>query len=231
VVAVHGKGATRREPLRALGPAVAAGLPVLDVGYRNDPGAPADPSGRYGYGSTEWEDLDSAVGWAVDHGARSVVLFGSSMGGAIVASFLQHSPRAGLVHGVVFDAPALDLGQAVELGASQQHLPVVGGVPDSLTATAEWLAARRFGVDWAALDRLPADWLHVPALVFHGTADDTVPLRTSDELRASAPDLVQEVVVPGAGHVRSWNVDPAGYERREAAFLACVTAAAPAARC
>ena len=82
-----------------------------------------------------------------------------------------------------------------------------------LTSTAEWIAGWRYGVDWSAPDYLPGDWLHVPALVFHGTADDTVPLATTDAFRAAHPDLVQEVQVPGANHVESWNVDPAGYGR------------------
>jgi fermentation-respiration switch protein FrsA (DUF1100 family) len=105
------------------------------------------------------------------------------------------------------------------------------GVPDVLTGTAEWIAGWRFDVDWDAVDYLPGDWLHVPALVFHGTEDDTVPLRTSDELRAAHPDLVEEVAVAGAGHVESWNRNPADYTAREGAFLACVTAAAPAGSC
>ncbi|MGY1602399.1 alpha/beta hydrolase [Geodermatophilus sp. SYSU D00815] len=228
MVMVHGKGAERAEPLRALGPAVAAGLPALVISYRNDPGAPADPSGRYGYGATEWRDLEAAVAFAVDHGARDVVLFGSSMGGAIVASFLQHSPSADLVRGVVLDSPMLDLRAVVEHAAHQTVLPVLGlPVPDVLTGAAEWIAGWRDDLDWNALDYVPGDWLTVPALVFHGTGDETVPISVSEELRDGAPDLVELVAVDGAGHVGSWNADPAAYADREAAFLGCVTAAVP----
>ena len=53
VVAVHGKGASRTEPLRGVRAAVDAGLTALLITYRNDPEAPADPSGRYGQGVTE----------------------------------------------------------------------------------------------------------------------------------------------------------------------------------
>jgi uncharacterized protein len=231
-IAVHGKGASRSEPLRALGPALENGLPALVIGYRNDPDAPADPSGRYRYGVTEWRDLDQAVGYAVQHGAAHVVLFGSSMGGAVVAAFLEHSASASLVTGVVLDAPQLDLRATVAYGASRRTLPVLGtGLPGLLTSTAEAIAARRYDLDWDAVDYLPGDWLRVPALVFHGTADATVPIATSDELRAAHPDLVEEVRVAGAGHVESWNRDPAAYTAREKAFLACVTAAAPAGSC
>lgn len=223
-IGVHGHGATREEPLRAAGPAVTAGLPVLDIAYRNDAGAPRDPSGQYGYGATEWHDLEAAVGFATAHGARHVVLFGSSMGGSIVASFLEHSRKAWLVSAVVLDAPALDLRSTVEFEAGERTLPLIGaGIPYPLTATAEWLAGRRYGLDWNAVDYLPGSWLKVPALVFHGTADATVPIATSDAFRQAHPHLVQEVRVAGADHVESWNVDPGAYEATESAFLGCAT--------
>ncbi len=220
---VHGKGSSRTEGLRALGPALDAGLPSLLVTYRNDPEAPADPSGRYAYGATEWRDLEAAVRYAVDSGAERVVLFGASMGGAVVAGFLERSAHADLVSGVVLDAPMLDLGATVEHGAARRDLPVVGGVPDVLTGTAQWIAGWRYDLDWDAADHLPADWLDVPALVFHGTDDDLVPISTTDELAADRPDLVTAVRVPGAEHVRAWNADPAAYERQVADLLDCVT--------
>lgn len=227
MVFVHGKGGTRTEGLRALGPAVAAGLPSLLISYRNDEDAPADPSGQYRYGDTEWRDLEAAVDLATAEGAERVVLFGASMGGGIVAAFLERSDRADVVVGVVLDAPMLDLDATVDHRAAQRELPGIGTLPDVLTSVAEWIAGWRYDLDWAAVDHLPADWLEVPALAFHGTADDTVPISSTDELAGGARDLVQAVRVAGAGHVRSWNVDPPGYERRETAFLACVTAAEP----
>jgi pimeloyl-ACP methyl ester carboxylesterase len=222
-VAVHGKDAKRTEPLRAMGPAISAGLPALDISYRNDPGAPAAADSQHAYGVTEWRDLQAAVAYATRHGARNVVLFGSSMGGAIVASFLEHSPSAALVRGVMFDAPALDFRATVDWGAAHRTLPLIGTpIPGVLTATAEWMAGWRYGVDWTAMDYLSGSWLKVPALVVHGADDLTVPLSTSDRLKAARPTLVQEVVVPHAPHVGSWNVDPRAYAQRETAFLATV---------
>lgn len=225
MVLVHGKGATPAEPLRAMGPAIRAGMPALDISSRNDSGAAQDRGHEYTYGVTEWRDLEQAVSYAAHHGARHVVLFGSSMGGAVVASFLEHSRLAAMTRGVVLDAPALDFRATVEWGAAHRTLPLLGTpIPDLLTGTAEWIAGWRYGVDWEATDYLPGTWLHVPALVFHGTADDTVPISTSDRFRAAHPDRVAEVRVDGATHVGSWNVDPARYDRREASFLACTAA-------
>jgi pimeloyl-ACP methyl ester carboxylesterase len=231
-IAVHGKGASRAEPLRAMEVAVDDRISVLDIGYRNDPDAPVDPSGRYGYGATEWRDLDAAVTFAVDHGAHEIVLFGSSMGGAIVASFLEHSAQAGIVTGVVLDSPALDLRATVEYGASRRSLPVIGtGLPDVLTHTAEWLAEKRYDLDWATVDYLPGDWVRMPVLLFHGTDDGTVPIATSDQLYEAHPNLVREVRVRGAGHVQSWNVDPAGYHEALDDFLSCIVSSNPSLSC
>jgi pimeloyl-ACP methyl ester carboxylesterase len=119
----------------------------------------------------------------------------------------------------VLDAPMLDLAATIRNGAEQIALPVVGGVPDSLTWTARGLASLRYGVAWDALDYLSdTSWLTVPTLVFHGTADTTVPIATSRALAAER-DEVTLVETDGVEHVRSWNADPATYDARIATLL------------
>jgi pimeloyl-ACP methyl ester carboxylesterase len=232
MIFVHGAASARSEELRALGPSLRAGLPSLIISYRNDPGAPVDPSGEYRFGATEWADLEQAVEYATAHAAQRIVLFGASMGGGIIAAFLAHSTLAGRISGVVFDAPALDLNSIVDYGAAQTTLPVVGtSVPGALTGAAKWIVSWRDDLNWASVDHRPGNWLHVPSLVFHGTADDTVPISLSDALRATHPDLVEEIRVRDAGHVESWNLDPDAYQARESAFLDCVTRSQPAASC
>lgn len=219
-ILVHGKGATRTEPLRALGAVLKAGLPALVISYRNDPGAPRDPSGYYRYGATEWHDLDNAVGYARGHGATHVVLVGFSMGGGIVASYLEHAARPQPVNALVLDAPMLDFRRTVDFGAAHRSLPVVGGpLPRPLTWAAETVAGLRYGIDWKQIDYSKARWLHVPTLLFHGTADATVPISTSDAVARANPDLVHEVRVAGAPHVASWNTNPTTYDATLEAFL------------
>jgi fermentation-respiration switch protein FrsA (DUF1100 family) len=59
-------------------------------------------------------------------------------------------------------------------------------------------------------------------LVIHGTDDETVPFQVSEDLAAARPDLVRLFIVPGAGHVRGWNVGPQPYERAVTDFLSDV---------
>lgn len=216
---VHGQNGTRMDGLRFVEAAHRAGLPALVISYRNDTGAPADPSGRLQYGATEWRDLDAAVAWAQAQGLRRVVLAGQSMGGAIVASFLEHSPRRGTVSRVFLDCPMLSLSQIVSNGAGSA-LPGGLPVPGSIVWTAEQIAAVRYGVDWGAVDYLDdTSWLKVPTLVTHGTADPKVPVATSEQLRDAAPKLVTLEEFPKALHAESWNFDMFRWDEAVVAFL------------
>ena len=220
-VLVHGKGGSRTEMYRMDRSLAATGLTTLDITYRNDEGLPRDPSGRYQYGRTEWRDVASAVRYAAAHGAERVVLGADSMGGGIVASYLRHRPeRSPEVIGLVLDAPMLDFAETIRFGAQQLSLPLVGPVPDSLTWTARAIAGQRFDVDWDAVDYLSdTSWVRAPTLVFHGTADTTVPISTSRELARDQPGRVSLVVTAGVEHVRSWNADPAAYAGRIRSFV------------
>jgi pimeloyl-ACP methyl ester carboxylesterase len=65
-------------------------------------------------------------------------------------------------------------------------------------------------------------------LVFHQTGDPTVPVAISEALAAARPDLVTLERFAGDGHVQSWNIDRARYERTLRAFLDRVAPASAA---
>jgi alpha-beta hydrolase superfamily lysophospholipase len=220
-VLVHGKGVTERETIRAMKTFIDAQYPVMSIAYRNDPGQPRDASGYYRYGATEWQDLKGAVGYALDHGAKNVVLMGFSTGAAIISSFMEKSGEAAKVAGVIFDSPNLDFGAAVSQGASKRSLPVVGlPVPESLVWVAKRFSELRFGVDFKELDYVErAGMIKVPQLLLHGTDDQTIPIEVSRRLARSSAGSVHLVEFKGAAHVGSWNVDPARYGAEITRFL------------
>ena len=125
MVLVHGRGGSRREALRVLPALHERGHPALVVTYRNDEGAPASPDGYYHLGDTEWEDIEAAVQFARERGARRVVLFGWSMGAAIIAAMLDRSPEASAVAAVVWDAPLVDWRATLRQQARNRRLPTV----------------------------------------------------------------------------------------------------------
>lgn len=216
-IAVHGRGGSRREALRILPALHRLGLHQLVISYRNDGTAPAGPDGRYHLGDTEWEDLDAAVGYALERGARRIVLVGWSMGAAVSGAFLDRSPRADRVAAVVWDAPLLDWRSTLRRQAANRYLP------PPLAGVAGGITTRRIGIDFDRFDlvrRPPA--VRPPTMLVHSDADSAVPVTVSRALAAAAPDLdwpVRYHEVAGVEHTGSWNADPHAYEDAVTGFL------------
>lgn len=213
-ILVHGKGANRREGLRIMPILASHGIDCLAITYRNDEGCPPAPHGQYAYGRDEWEEVEGAVRFALERGARRVVLVGYSMGGAISLAFMARSSLASRVAALVLDAPMIDLARTVEHRARQMRVPV------RVLPVSNRVAARRYGFNWRDFDHFEtARRLEVPILLFHGDGDPTVPVETSDALARARPDIVRYVRIPGAGHVRAWNHDPGAYHQAVSEFL------------
>ncbi len=217
VVAVHGLGATREQPLALLPLLHRLRLPVLDVSHRNDPGAPRSPDHIAHLGDTEWRDVDAAVRHAVRYGAERVVLYGWSTGAAMALRVADHSPLRDRIAGLVLDSPVLDW-QAVVRATAREH-----GVPAALLPLATRAAAGRTGLH---ADRLSGsadpDRLRVPAFVAHGPGDTLAPWRATREFAGRRPELVTLHTVPDAEHQAMWNADPESYEEALRRFLTSV---------
>jgi uncharacterized protein len=217
VVMVHGRGGSRREALRILPALHAHGHPQLVISYRNDEGAPRSPDGHYHLGDTEWEDVEAAVRYAVDRGARRIVLFGWSMGGAITGAFLDRSAEASRVAAVIWDAPLVDWRATLRQQARNRRLPA------GLSPLASAVTSRRIGIDFDRFDLIshpPA--VRPPTLLVHSTGDTAVPVSASRALAAAAPELdwpLRYLEVPDVEHTASWNADPEAYERAVTSFL------------
>ncbi|HEX4670579.1 MAG TPA: alpha/beta fold hydrolase [Solirubrobacterales bacterium] len=216
-IVVHGINSTPETGLRIAPALHRGGLPTLLITYREDLGAPPSPDGFHHMGLTEWRDLAATARYALGHGARRLVLVGYSMGGAIVSQFMERSPLAARVAGLVLDAPVLDWKAVLAFHATEMGFPSFAALP------VEWAVGARIDADWDSLDALQhPDDFQLPILLFHGTDDDVVPISNSDEFAAELPRRVTYYRVPRAGHTEAWNVDPALYERRLTSFLSRV---------
>lgn len=219
---VHGWTADRREAIRLLRPLQRLDTTSMVIDYRNDPGAPTDPSGHYRFGLHEWEDVEAAVVHALDGGASEIVCIGYSTGAAHVMSFLEQSSLASHVTGLVFDAPNVILAETVRHGTKDLKVPWLGvNASPLLIELGMWIADLRWSIDWDRTNYVQRaeEIIRVPTLVFHGTSDSRVPISISRQLEVRLPDLVLLEEAQAAGHVMSWNANPEHYERVLEAFI------------
>lgn len=224
VIQVHGRAVRRQEGLRVVPVFRDAGYDSLLVSYRTDGDAPDDPSGRYGLGDTEWEDVDAAIGYAVEHGATSVVLFGWSMGGAISVQALLRSRHADAVRGIILESPVVDWADVLAYQGAVRRLPP-GIAPGAMrvlgSAWGRLFTGLRAPIDFTRLDVIArADELNVPVLVLHSDDDGYVPASGSRRLAERRPDIVTFVPYATARHTKLWNYDPEGFTRQVQDWLA-----------
>ncbi|AYY12867.1 alpha/beta fold hydrolase [Actinobacteria bacterium YIM 96077] len=213
VIHVHGRGGNRAEAYRLVPAIHQLGYPQLSISYRNDDDAPSDSDGEYGLGWTESEDLAAAVAHARERGARDVVLVGYSMGGAVVGNYLRVHGETGIA-GLIYDSPVLSWADVLAHESANRNLPGFAA------HVASAVVRVRTGIDLGAMDQIRnADDASVPVLLFHGSADPTVPARSSDEYAAARPDIVTYIRPAGVGHVRSWNHDTDAYDAAVTDFL------------
>lgn len=221
-IVVHGINGTPQVGLRMVPALHRARLPTLLIAYREDLGAPPSPDGLHHMGLTEWRDLAAAARYALAHGARRLILAGLSMGGAIVAQFMQRSPLASHVDGLVLDAPVLNWKETLEFNTTEMGFPALAALP------LEWAIGARIDADWDSLDALQyTDDFHLPILLFHGSDDKVVPISTSEDFARELLHWVTYYRAPQAGHVEAWNVDPRLYERRLESFLSSLPTRKP----
>lgn len=213
VIAVHGRNANASETLRFLPVLHSLGIPVLAISYRNDEGAPAGEDGRFHLGATEWREVAAAISYARGQGATGVVLYGFSMGGGIAPMAARMLPGEP-IKGLILDSPVMDWNAPIDLGARQR------GVPGWLASVGKFVVERRTGISLDDLDHVRhAKEFRQPILLFVDDDDTSVPVEPSLRFAKLRPDLVTLVRTKGGGHVGSWNVDRARYERALRDFL------------
>ncbi|WP_165978555.1 alpha/beta hydrolase family protein [Actinomadura darangshiensis] len=212
VIGIHGRNADKAETFRAMRAVHGLGLPMMSIAYRNDVGAPPSDDRKNHLGDTEWQDVVSAMGYARAHGATGVVLYGWSMGGAMVMTTLRKDPS--FVRGVVLDSPVMDWSATLDKQGDARHLPRF------MTGVAKHVLQWRIGIELSDFDQRPyAPHLRTPTLLFTTRDDATVANRPAFAFaRTAPPGMVTHITTPG-DHTEAWNIDPAAYERSLTAFL------------
>jgi len=222
-IMVHGRGATRIEGLRAVPVARELGMDSLVISYRNDGLAPSALDGRYGLGSTEWRDVEAAIDYALENGAREIVLFGWSMGGAISLQTADLSKHRLAIRAMVLDAPVINWVNVMAHHAEMNRIPYTVGRYGQMMLTHP-LGRRLTGLA-APVDLKAMDWearaveLRTPTLLIHSVDDDYVPFGPSASLAEKNPEMVTFEPFDGARHTKEWNVDPERWERLVRSWL------------
>lgn len=221
---IHGLGSPRAGTLRGVQVATEQGCTSLVVSYRNDGEGPRNGTGRSTLGATEVDDVDAAIQYAIDHGARQIVLFGWSMGAQVALQLAARPRYRQLITALVLESPVLDWVATIKANCARAGLPAVAGLL-ALPWLTSRLLARAVGLP-ASIPLRDLDWiarsheLAVPTLILHGENDDSAPAAVSRKLAALRPGLVQ-LELFDAEHTMTWNSDQ---ERWRSTVVAWLTA-------
>jgi pimeloyl-ACP methyl ester carboxylesterase len=220
---IHGLGSPRAGTLRGVQVAAELGLTSLVVTYRNDGDGPTFGTGRSTLGSTESDDVRSALAYARAHGARRFILFGWSMGGTIALQLAADSELRADLAGLVLESAVLDWVSTIKANCVRAGLPAWAGL-----LALPWLdrrpLARLAGLPKAiGVDRFDwlarADEISTPMLLLHGTEDTSSPIGVAARLQRLRPDLVT-LESFDADHTMTWNSDAELWQQTVRTWLA-----------
>ena len=197
---------------------VADGFDVLALDLRAQGESGGD---TLSFGAREQHDVVGAVAVARARGARHVAVIGFSMGAAAAMLAAARTPD---IEALVLDSAYADLRDT--LGTS---IGSVWHVPGPVVAYALFLYRVLSGTDPASV--VPADAIRTlstrPMLFIAGADDQAVKPTDGAAMARAAGAHAEYVLVPGAGHVRAFFVDPSAYAGRVRAFLAAAVPPEP----
>lgn len=212
VIHIHGSWTDRSIMFRDVHAFSPLGFTSLVPSFRSDLEVSPPQAESSHLGQTEWRDVESAVAYAVAHGAKRIILSGWSMGGTIALLTAERSAYRDRIVGVVLVGPVTSWRKAIIAGAARAGVPAVGaGLVMCLLQAPPF--ARIFGleepIDFDALEWVDVpNRVAVPTLVLHSSADQEVPWECSVAFQRANPDTVTLIPLPGAHHTQEWNTSP-----------------------
>ena len=216
---VHGIHSSRTSALRSVPGTLSAGLTSLVVSYRGDVEDPTALPATLG--QEEAHDVEAAIQYAVDHGAKDVVLVGWSMGATINLILAATSRQRARIAGLVFVGPALDWRAIIGAAARRSGIPGLLAPLFTAALTMPGLAQAaglrrplRAAHLRPSLDSIPA-----PVLILHSEGDTDAPIGASEELVRTYPNQVILERFQPVPHGMEWNSDPQRFTTRIRQFV------------
>lgn len=219
VLAVHGYTVDHRDIAPAIVPFVEAGYNVLAPDERGRGNSEGD------FLSMGYFEKRDVIAWASEIVARDaraqIVLYGESMGAATV---LMAAGEDDLPESVV--AVVEDCGYTSAYAMFTDQLKERFGLPEfPFLPAADLVCSVRYGFRFSGADAKAAlATCEVPILFIHGGADDYVPTYMGEELYEAYEGEKELLIVEGAGHGASADVDPELYYQTVFSFLDRYTA-------
>ncbi|NJK49337.1 alpha/beta hydrolase [Candidatus Gracilibacteria bacterium] len=111
--------------------------------------------------------------------AQNIILYGHSLGGAIAIELASKHPN---LAGVIVEGTFTSIGAVAEEVSLYRLFPI------------DWIVTEKFD----SLSKVRS--LKMPALFIHGTADEVVPAKMSQQLYDATPEPKKLLLIPNAGH-------------------------------
>ncbi|WP_018762616.1 alpha/beta hydrolase family protein [Arthrobacter sp. 135MFCol5.1] len=215
VIHIHGSWTDRSIMFRDVHAFSHLGFTSLVPSFRGDLEVSPPQAESSHLGQTEWRDVESAVAYAVAHGARRIILSGWSMGGTIALLTAERSAYRDRIVGIVLVGPVTSWRKTITAGAARAGVPPVGAnlVMSLLQAP---LFARMLGLE-ETINFDDLEWVDVPhrvavpTLVLHSHADQEVPWEISVAFQRANPGTVTLIPLPEAHHTQEWNASPSAF--------------------
>jgi uncharacterized protein len=212
VIHIHGSWTDRSIMFRDVHAFSPLGFTSLVPSFRSDQEVSPPQAESSHLGQTEWRDVESAVAYAVAHGARRIILSGWSMGGTIALLTAERSAYRDRIVGIVLVGPVTSWRKTITAGAARAGVPAVGaGLVMCLLQAPPF--ARMLGLE-EPIDFNALEWVDVPnrvavpTLVLHSSTDQEVPWEISAAFQRANPETVTLIPLPGAHHTQEWNASP-----------------------
>lgn len=215
VIHIHGSWTDRAIMLRDVDAFKSLEFTSLVPTFRSDPEVDPPQPDLSHLGQTEWLDVDSAIAYAVAHGAERIVLSGWSMGGTIALLAAERSKYKDKISALVLVGPVTSWAKSIVAGATRVGVPAF--VAKFVIGLLEWRTfSKLLGLE-EPINFRTLEWIDisgrvtVPTLVLQSKADKEVPWELSVKFQKANKEKVTLITLADSLHTQEWNTSPAEF--------------------